>query len=110
MSDILRRTQPRSRGQVACSMCGARIPQGTRYDRIEAPDAGTIVTTRVCDDCAECAHLCMTDLALWDVGVTADDINDWALHSDHDAAARYLERCQRAEAATRYLQDKRRTK
>lgn len=97
MSDILRRTRPRSRGHVICSMCGARIPRGARYDRIEAPDAGTIVTTRVCDDCAECASLCMTEFDLWDVGVTADDIHDWALHSSH-------------EAATRYLQDKRRTK
>ena len=95
MNDFLRRTQPRSRGQVACSMCGARIPRGTRYDRIEAPDAGTIVTTRVCDDCAS---LCADDTAAWDDGVGADDIHDWARHSDHDAAARYLERRQHAEA------------
>ena len=100
MSDVLRRTRPRSRGQVACSMCGARVPRGARYDRIEVPDAGTIVTTRVCDDCAECAHLCAddTDPAAWDDGVGADDIHDWALHSDHDAAARYLERRQHGEA------------
>lgn len=100
MNDILRRTHPRSRGQAACSMCGARIPWGARYDRIEIPDAGTIVTTRVCDDCAECAHLCSDgmDPAAWDDGVTADDIHDWALHSNHDAAARYLERRQHAEA------------
>ena len=39
-----------------------------------------------------------TDPATWDDGVGADDIHDWAMHSDHDAAARYLERRQRAEA------------
>lgn len=99
MSDILRRTQPRSRGHVTCDMCGARIPRGVRYDRIEIPDMGTIVTTRVCDDCAECASLCMSDagLTLWEDGVTADDLREWAQCSTHEAAARYLERCQRAE-------------
>ena len=88
MSDVLRRTQPRSRGQVACSMCGARIPRGARYDRIEVPDAGTIVTTRVCDDCAECAHLCAddTDPAAWDAGVWPDDNSRWRTHTDYTRA------------------------
>lgn len=97
MSDILRRARPRSRGHVACSMCNTRIPRGVTYDRIEVPDMGTIVTTIVCDDCDECAHLCMSDLDLWDDGVTADDLREWAQCSTHKAAARYLERCQRAE-------------
>lgn len=97
MSDILRRTRPRSRGHVTCSMCDTRIPRGVTYDRIEIPDMGTVVTTLVCDNCDECAHLCMGDLDLWDDGVTADDLREWAQCSTHEAAARYLERCRRAE-------------
>lgn len=97
MSDILRRTRPRSRGHVTCSMCDTRIPRGARYERLEVPDMGTIVTTLVCDECDKCAHLCMTDLDLWDDGVTADDLREWAQCSTHEAAARYLERCRRAE-------------
>ena len=58
---------------------------------------GTIVTTIVCDDCDECAHLCMSDLDLWDDGVAADDLREWAARSTHKAAARYLERCRHAE-------------
>lgn len=102
MSDILRRTRPRSRGHVACDMCGARIPRGVRYDRIEIPDMGTIVTTLVCDDCAECASLCMGDagLTLWEDGVTAEDIDEWARYSTDEAANRYLERRRLAEAET----------
>lgn len=102
MSDILRRTQPRSRGHVTCDMCGARIPRGVRYDRIEIPDMGTIVTTRVCDDCAECASLCMGDagFAPWDDGVTAEDILEWARYSTDEAAARYLQRRQCADTET----------
>lgn len=53
MFDILRMTQRRSRGQITCDICGTRIPRGVKYDRIEIPDMGTIVTTRVCDDCVE---------------------------------------------------------
>lgn len=102
MSDILRRTRPRSRGHVTCSMCGTRIPRGVRYDRIEIPDMGTIVTTLVCDDCAECASLCMGDagLTLWEDGVTAEDIDEWARYSTDEAAARYLERRRLADTQT----------
>lgn len=53
---------------------------------------GTIVTTRVCDECDECAQLCMDDVELWDEGATAEDILDWAQHSSHEAAVRYLKR------------------
>lgn len=97
MSDILRRTRPCSRGHVTCSMCNIRIPRGARYERIEVPDMGTIVTTIVCDECDECANLCMTDVDLWDDGVTAHDLREWAQCSTHEAAARYLERCRRTE-------------
>lgn len=100
MSDILRRTQPRSRGHVTCDMCGARIPRGVRYDRTEIPDMGTIVTTRVCDECDECAHQCMTEHDLWDDGVTADDLREWAQSSTSEAAARYVERRRRADTET----------
>ena len=63
---------------------------------------GTIVTTRVCDDCAECASLCMGDagLTLWDDGATADDLREWAQSSTSEAAARYLERRRRADTET----------
>lgn len=97
MSDILRRTRPRSRGHVTCSICDTRIPRGARYERIEVPDMGKIVTTIVCDDCDECAHQCMTEHDLWDDGVTANDLREWAQCSTREAAARYLERCRRAE-------------
>lgn len=100
MSEILRRTRPRSRGHITCSMCHTRIHQGVTYDRIEVPDMGTIVTTIVCDDCDECAHLCMGDLDLWDDGVTADDLREWAQSSTSEAAAHYLERIQRTEEKT----------
>lgn len=53
---------------------------------------GTIVSTIVCSECDECAQLCMNDVELWDEGATAEDILDWAQHSSHEAAARYLKR------------------
>jgi len=34
----------------------------------------------------------MDDVELWEDGATADDIIDWAQHSSHEAAARYLKR------------------
>lgn len=102
MFDILREARRRSRGQIICDMCGTRIPRGVKYDRIEIPDMGTIVTTRVCDDCTKCSFLCMDEAgyAPWEDGVTAEDIHEWARYSTDEAAARYLERRQRAEAET----------
>lgn len=102
MFDILRRTRPCSRGHVTCSMCGARIPRGVKYDRTEVPDMGTIVTTIVCDDCDECASLCMGDagFAPWEDGVTAEDILEWARYSTDEAADRYLERRRLADTQT----------
>lgn len=73
-------------------MCNTRIPRGAGYERIEVADMGTIVSTLVCGDCDECAQLCMDDVELWDEGATAEDILDWAQHSSHEAAARYLKR------------------
>ena len=102
MLDILRMTRRRSRGQIICDMCGTRIPRGVKYDRIEIPDMGTIVTTRVCDDCVECAFLCLDEAgyAPWEDGVTAEDIHEWARYSTDEAAARYLQRRQCAETET----------
>lgn len=97
MNNVLHMKRPRSRGHVTCDMCGTPVPRGVRYKRIEVPDMGTIVTTIVCDECDECANLCMSDCDMWDDGVTADDIHEWALHAAHPAAARYLGRCKHAE-------------
>jgi hypothetical protein len=63
---------------------------------------GTIVTTIVCDDCDECASLCMGDagFAPWEDGVTAEDILEWARYSTDEAADRYLERRRLADTQT----------
>jgi hypothetical protein len=97
MNTILHMKRPRSRGHVTCDMCGNTVPRGVRYKRIEMPDMGTIVTTIVCDECDECANLCMSESDMWDDGVTADDIQEWALQSSHPAAVRYLDRYKQAE-------------
>lgn len=108
MSEILRTEYPRSRGGVACCMCGTRIPPGRRYQRTEAADVGTVVTARVCADCVMCTALCAR--YYWvqpgDDAPTADDLRRWAHDvlaepaaptSDHGlialaAARRYLSR------------------
>ena len=73
MNNILHMKRPRSRGHVTCDMCGTHV------------------------ECDECANLCMSDCDMWDDGVTADDIQEWARQSSHPVAARYLDRCKRTE-------------